>query len=252
MASSAGVSAGHRPREERRALLKGARCYVVAYGCARAWATLTFTGPWQFLPVGFDPHVTFDASYVAVSLLVALLFRKVVPLNERRWLLRLVLGCMVAASAGCIAVGLVPAGAAAPLAVASSLAAGVGYGLFPAAGCRGAVHVQPPARVSVHDGGHAFGRGPVVSVSGHGRPAAVCGAGRFAPSGHGLPAACLWGHSPLPNARATPFRAFPTLGSCLRSMPCMPLPTACAPISWSRAPEPIRPFRPPWSRVRCS
>ena len=125
MTASAGASAG----ESRRALLKGARCYVAAYGCARAWATLTFTGPWRFPAPGFDPHVTFDVSYIAVSLIVALLFRRLIPLNEQRWLRRLVLGCMVGASVGCIAVALAP-GAAAPLAAAASLIAGLGYGLF--------------------------------------------------------------------------------------------------------------------------
>ena len=30
--------------EERRALLRGGRRYVMAYGCARAWATLTSSG----------------------------------------------------------------------------------------------------------------------------------------------------------------------------------------------------------------
>ena len=124
MTASAGASAG----ESRRALLKGARCYVAAYGCARAWATLTFTGPWRFPAPGFDPHVTFDVSYIAVSLIVALLFRRLIPLNEQRWLRRLVLGCMVGASVGCIAVALAP-GAAAPLAAAASLIAGLGYGL---------------------------------------------------------------------------------------------------------------------------
>ena len=125
MTASAGASAG----ESRRALLKGALCYVAAYGCARAWATLTFTGPWRFPAPGFDPHVTFDVSYIAVSLIVALLFRRLIPLNEQRWLRRLVLGCMVGASVGCIAVALAP-GAAAPLAAAASLIAGLGYGLF--------------------------------------------------------------------------------------------------------------------------
>ena len=125
MTASAGASAG----ESRRALIKGARCYVAAYGCARAWATLTFTGPWRFPAPGFDPHVTFDVSYIAVSLIVALLFRRLIPLNEQRWLRRLVLGCMVGASVGCIAVALAP-GAAAPLAAAASLIAGLGYGLF--------------------------------------------------------------------------------------------------------------------------
>ena len=125
MTASAGASAG----ESRRALLKGARCYVAAYGCARAWATLTFTGPWRFPAPGFDPHVTFDVSYIAVSLIVALLFRRLIPLNEQRWLRRLVLGCMVGASVGCIAVALAP-GAAAPLAAAASLIAGLGSGLF--------------------------------------------------------------------------------------------------------------------------
>lgn len=125
MTASAGASAG----ESRRALLKGARCYVAGYGCARAWATLTFTGPWRFPAPGFDPHVTFDVSYIAVSLIVALLFRRLIPLNEQRWLRRLVLGCMVGASVGCIAVALAP-GAAAPLAAAASLIAGLGYGLF--------------------------------------------------------------------------------------------------------------------------
>ena len=102
---------------------------MAAYGCARAWATLTFTGPWRFPAPGFDPHVTFDVSYIAVSLIVALLFRRLIPLNEQRWLRRLVLGCMVGASVGCIAVALAP-GAAAPLAAAASLIAGLGYGLF--------------------------------------------------------------------------------------------------------------------------
>ena len=84
---------------------------------------------WRFPAPGFDPHVTFDVSYIAVSLIVALLFRRLIPLNEQRWLRRLVLGCMVGASVGCIAVALAP-GAAAPLAAAASLIAGLGYGLF--------------------------------------------------------------------------------------------------------------------------
>ena len=152
-------------REERRALMRGGRRYICAYGCARAWATLTFTGatgagvlgdavggsavaaqaPWSF-----DPHLSFDIVYIAVSLVLVLLFRRLVPLNENRAVKAVSLSCMVVASLLCVAASWLvgPGGAmeivggagasgivAAPeaagiLLIAGSLAAGVGYGLF--------------------------------------------------------------------------------------------------------------------------
>ncbi len=137
-------------REERRALLRGGRRYIVAYGCARAWATLTFTGAGATVaggtasaatggagapgvlaqaPWSFDPHLTFDIAYIAVSLLMVLLFRRFIPLNEHRAVKGAAIGCMLAASAACLAAAWAP-GVSFPLMVAGSLAAGVGYGLF--------------------------------------------------------------------------------------------------------------------------
>lgn len=124
-------------REERRALLRGGRRYIVAYGCARAWATLTFTGAsagaaagvLDAVPWSFDPHLTFDAAYIAVSLLLALLFRRFVPLSENRAVRAVAVGCMLAASAAVIAASWLPEASFA-LMVGGSLAAGVGYGLF--------------------------------------------------------------------------------------------------------------------------
>ena len=124
-------------KEERRALMEGGRRYIVAYGCARAWATLTFTGvgagagaavldaaPWSF-----NPHITFDVAFIAVSLLLALAFRRFVPLNENRGLRAVAVAAMVAASVA-VAAALWWPEASFGLMVAGSLAAGVGYGLF--------------------------------------------------------------------------------------------------------------------------
>lgn len=120
--------------EDRRALLRGGRRYICAYGCARAWATLTFTGATGAgvlgaPPSGFDPHLTFDVTFIAISVLLVLLFRRLVPLNENRTVKAVSFGCMVAASLLCVLSAWVP-GAALGLTVAGSLAAGVGYGLF--------------------------------------------------------------------------------------------------------------------------
>ena len=120
--------------EDRRALLRGGRRYVCAYGCARAWATLTFTGTSGAGVLGapssdFDSHLTFDIAFIAVSILVVLLFRRLVPLNENRVVKAVSSGCMAAASLLCVATAWIP-GASLGLMVAGSLAAGVGYGLF--------------------------------------------------------------------------------------------------------------------------
>ncbi len=122
-------------QEDRRALLKGGRRYICAYGCARAWATLTFTGATagagvlDAAPWSFDPHFTFDLAFIAVSILLVLLFRRFVPLNENRVVKAVSFGCMAAASLLCVAAAWVPEASFA-LVIAGSLAAGVGYGLF--------------------------------------------------------------------------------------------------------------------------
>lgn len=125
--------------EDRRALLRGGRRYVCAYGCARAWATLTFTGasagvadgstvvaaaPWSL-----DAHFTFDIAYIAVSILMVLLFRRFIPLNENRAVKLASFGCMLAASIAVVAAQWLP-DASSALMAAGSVAAGVGYGLF--------------------------------------------------------------------------------------------------------------------------
>lgn len=135
--------------EDRRALLRGGRRYVMAYGCARAWATLTFTGAGAIAAVGsgagvgsgvgagvldaapwsFDPHLTFDVAYIAVSILLVLLFRRLVPLNDNRLVRAVAAGGMIVASLACAAAAWLPE-ASFPLMVGGSLAAGVGYGLF--------------------------------------------------------------------------------------------------------------------------
>ncbi len=126
---------GSEMQEDRRALLKGGRRYICAYGCARAWATLTFTGATagagvlDAAPWSFDPHFTFDLAFIAVSILLVLLFRRFVPLNENRVVKAVSFGCMAAASLLCVAAAWVPEASFA-LVIAGSLAAGVGYGLF--------------------------------------------------------------------------------------------------------------------------
>lgn len=99
--------------EDRRALLRGGRRYVCAYGCARAWATLTFTGTSGAGVLGtpssdFDSHLTFDIAFIAVSILVVLLFRRLVPLNENRVVKAVSSGCMAAASLLCVATAWIP------------------------------------------------------------------------------------------------------------------------------------------------
>lgn len=122
--------------EDRRALLRGGRRYIVAYGCARAWATLTFTGAGagaagvlDAAPWSFDPHFTFDVAYIAVSILLVLLFRRLIPLNDNRPVRAVAAGGMITASLACVAALWLPE-VSFPLMVGGSLAAGVGYGLF--------------------------------------------------------------------------------------------------------------------------
>ncbi len=120
-------------QEERRALMQGGRRYIVAYGCARAWATLTFTGAGALAlgtaPWSFDTHATFDLAYIAVSILLVLCFRRFIPLNENHAVKAVAAGGMVAASLCCAAAAMLPEYSL-PLMVGGSLAAGVGYGLF--------------------------------------------------------------------------------------------------------------------------
>ncbi len=123
-------------REERRALLRGGRRYIVAYGCARAWSTLTFTGTQSAAattaataPWSFNPHLTFDAGYIAISILLLLCFRRFIPLNEHRVVRAGAIAGMLLASAACVAAPWFPE-ATFSLIVVGSLAAGVGYGLF--------------------------------------------------------------------------------------------------------------------------
>ena len=115
----------------------------MAYGCARAWATLTFTGASAgaiggpaggaavaaAIPWSFDTHFTFDLAYIVVSILLVLLFRRFIPLNENRMMKFVSFGCMLAASIAVVLAPWVPE-ASFSLMVGGSLAAGVGYGLF--------------------------------------------------------------------------------------------------------------------------
>lgn len=122
---------------ERHMLMDGGRRYIVAYGCARAWATLTFTGfgigtgaaviggaPWSF-----NPHFTFDITFIMVSLVMAFAFRRFLPLNESRRLRRLSCVAMGVGSAAVVAALWLP-DLSYLLMVTGSLVAGVGYGLF--------------------------------------------------------------------------------------------------------------------------
>lgn len=57
------------------------------------------------IPWSFDTHFTFDLAYIVVSILLVLLFRRFIPLNENRMMKFVSFGCMLAAS---IAVVLAP------------------------------------------------------------------------------------------------------------------------------------------------
>ena len=118
--------------------MEGGRRYIAAYGCARAWATLAFTGAgstvWNGalgsdVFGGLDTHFAFDLAYVLVSIFLVLTFRRFVPLNENRAVRAVAAGAMTAASLCCVTALWLP-DASAPLMAVGALAGGLGYGLF--------------------------------------------------------------------------------------------------------------------------
>ena len=75
-------------REERRALLRGGRRFMVAYGCARAWATLAVTGTKcaaataaMRVPWSFNPQHTFDAGNIAIEIVLLVCFHCFMRMN---------------------------------------------------------------------------------------------------------------------------------------------------------------------------
>lgn len=83
--------------------------YIFALGCARAWMTLVFAAPDIYMQSdGLDPHIIFDYVYAATGVGIALLARRLSPLQEGRWAKPVSFGCMLAASLCALAASYFP------------------------------------------------------------------------------------------------------------------------------------------------
>lgn len=100
--------------------------YMFALGCARAWLTLLFAEPTIAAPSPFDPHTVFDYSYALVGIAVALLARRIAPLQESSWAKPLALGTCTLATVCMLAAASVPE-LAAPLSFIGAVAGGTGF-----------------------------------------------------------------------------------------------------------------------------
>lgn len=126
MKTYATLTANLRSKAE---LFESMPAFLIALGCARAWTSLVFadstfdTLPYESL------HTFFDAAYCAISILIALAARKLLPLFGQPWTKPAALACMLASSALWI---VQPSSGieSYPLAIAGSLLGGAGFALF--------------------------------------------------------------------------------------------------------------------------
>lgn len=126
-----GRSSGQADRGSHRSLDILPWFLALAFG--RAWLTLTYAAPNAALPALAPLHYNlFDLAYFLVSVIVVVLARRVVPLCEMRWSKPLALGCMLAASACCIAAtsGNVSESVSGALTTGGTVVAGIGFSLF--------------------------------------------------------------------------------------------------------------------------
>ncbi|WP_304426697.1 helix-turn-helix transcriptional regulator [uncultured Adlercreutzia sp.] len=117
-----------RGRDDRALYVAGIAPYLFALGCARAWVTLVVADPATAYAVPFDAHDVFDYAFCLVSAAVALLARRLLPLNGSRTVPAASLSAMVGASACFVATLLVPD--ASVLVFVGAVLGGVGFGLF--------------------------------------------------------------------------------------------------------------------------
>ena len=91
--------------------------------------TLLFAAPRSDLNLGFDPHIIFDYSYVVVGVAIALLARRLSPLQEQPWSKAAAAGGMIAASL-CVIASTVSSEYAVALGVIGALLGGLGFCVF--------------------------------------------------------------------------------------------------------------------------
>lgn len=103
--------------------------YIFALGCARAWMTLIFAAPRVNLDLGFDPHIVFDYSYVVTGVAIALLARRLSPLQEQPWSKLVAAGGMIAASL-CIITSTISNEYASTLSIVGALLGGISFCVF--------------------------------------------------------------------------------------------------------------------------
>ena len=219
-------------RKYRRALLRGGRRYVCAYGCARAWATLTFTGASGAGVLGapskrlrFSPHVRHRFHCRQAFSRGAAVPASGAPERESRGeggLLRLYGGCIAAVRGDCLDPGGV-------LGAHGRGIAGGGRGLWslPAAGRGSAGHLQSVAHLPVPVGRDASRLGHHVLLRGACRPSGPGHARAFASAGDAVPAGRLRACACRPIVPSGACRSSPTRGSCSCCTACTPSPTAC-------------------------
>ncbi len=116
-------------RDLRVGHLKGIVPFLFALGCARAWSTLVVAAPPMAPVVSFDTHNLFDYTLCLVALAMMGLAKVLLPLNEHRGVRIVAVAGMVLASVCHLGAFALPAYGE-PLALASSLFGGVGFGMF--------------------------------------------------------------------------------------------------------------------------
>ncbi|WP_302962870.1 helix-turn-helix transcriptional regulator [uncultured Adlercreutzia sp.] len=118
-----------RGRQDRLLYLKGIVPYLFALGCARAWVTLAVAAPVSAPAIPFDLHDAFDYAFCAASLAVALLVRRLLPLNGTP-ALRAAAGVAMVAASLCFVLAGLPDAPSAALVALGAASGGAGFGLF--------------------------------------------------------------------------------------------------------------------------
>lgn len=120
-------------RDERLGRLHGVLPFL-AMGCTRCWVALTVAapvaGPFESPAGAIDFHNVFDYAFCITALVVALMARRLVPLNGTPAFRNASFAGLMGSSLCFIATRILDQGAATPLAIAGSALGGFGFALF--------------------------------------------------------------------------------------------------------------------------
>ncbi len=118
-----------RTVRDKSSLLSFLAPFALALGCARAWTSVTFAGTMTGLSSSALPHACFDVGLCALSLVVALSARRMLPFFAQPWTLPVSFLCMLASSVCWLAQIALPVQTLS-LGLAGAVLGGVGFATF--------------------------------------------------------------------------------------------------------------------------